>query len=348
MTWSAHSLLKPLSAALGLLAMVSARADGDEASLCLNSREAPAQTISHCSAANENKTLPDERRAAVLTQRGLASMAKRDLDHARADFDAAIALNGSSYWSYNSRAVLWMQLGDADRAIADGERAVELNPRYAFAWANLGNARLVHGDVDPALAALDKAIQLAPERMEIPYTSRGRAWLARGDCAQARADFNAALQANGRYANALSGRGYAQFCSGDFEAAAADFRSERVLRKDGESAMDLLIAVRRSGHDGQAELAEARSESDPATGMATGLALFSGTITPEQALQAISDRDPRVQRLRSCSASFEVGEWYLLKTDVPRARQYLAQARETCDPSLGQYAAAGAELARLK
>lgn len=341
-------MLKRLVTALALLGAVSAHGEGDDAAACLSSHAAPAQTITLCSAADAIKELPDDRRAAVLTQRGLARMAGGDLPHAREDFDTAIRLKGDSSWAYNSRAVNWMQLGEVEHAIADDEQAVKLAPGYAFAWANLGNARLVHGDVDQAMSDLDQAVKLAPGRIEIVLTSRGRVWLAKGDCEHAYADFGAALQANPRHANALSGRAYAQFCRGDFEAAAADFRSERTLRKDGESAVDLVIALRRAGHDAQTELAELRKDSDPANGQVPGLALFGGTITPEQALQAASDRDPHMQRQRSCAANFEVGEWYLLNADLPHARQHLEKARQACDPSLRQFGAAVAELARLK
>ena len=337
-----------LAATLALLGSASARADGDELAACLKSQEAPAQTIAHCTAATELKDLPPDRRAAVLTQRGLARMASGHLAHAREDFDAAIGLNGASSWAYNARAVAWMQQGDVDQAISDYEHAVKLTPAYAFAWTNLGNARLVKGDTDQALSDFNESVRLAPQRVDIALTGRGKVWLAKGDYARALEDFEAALKANPKYANAISGRAYAHFCLGDFEAAAADFRSERQIRTDAESAIDLLIAVRRAGHDGKAELAEVTKAADPKQGLSPGLALFSGTITPDQVIQASSDRDARAKRLRSCAANFEVGEWYLLQPDPTHARQYLQQAREACDPSQRQYAAAVAELSRLK
>jgi len=274
-------------------------------------------------------------------------MARRDLDRARDDFDAAIHLDAASAWTYNSRAVLHMQSGEVEPAIADYEQALRRKPDYAFARANLGYARLQKGDFDGALSDLDKAIRLAPPRVEIALTYRGRAWLAKGNYERALEDFAAALKANPRYANALSGRAYTRFCQGNFDAAAEDFRSERQIRKDAESAVDWLIAVRRGGHDGRAELAEAMKGTDASQGAAPGLALFGGMITPEQALQASSDRDPRLQRERTCTVSFAIGEWYLLRTERQHAQQYLSMSRESCDASHPEFAAAGAELARL-
>jgi len=336
-----------LAGGLALLAAVAAGGEGDPVSACLQAEAGPAQVIADCTAASEVAGLAPDRHAAVLVRRGLARMASRDLEGARQDLDAAIRLDAGSPWAYNSRGVVWMQQGDPDQAIADYEHAVQLAPKYGFAWANLGNARLMKGDADQALADLGKSIQLDLPHVELAYTGRGKVWLAKGDYGRAREDFDAALQANPNYANALSGRAFAYFCQGNFEAAAADFRSERRLRRDSESAIDLVIAMRRGGHDGQAELAAAGKEIDQGQGMPAGLALFMGTITPEQALQASADRDPRVQRLRSCAASFEVGEWYLLRADLPGARHFLQMARQACDVSQRAYAAAGAELSRL-
>ncbi len=336
-----------LAASLALCA-AAACADEDAVSACLNSHGSAPQTIAQCTTAIAAAGIADERRAAALTQRGLAKMARRDLDNAREDFDAAIRLDDKSAWAYNSRAVCAMQRRDVQGAIADYEHAVSLKPGYASAWANLGYARLIQGDPDRALPDLDKAVQLAPPRIEIVLVYRGRAWLAKADYERALENFSAALKANPRYANALSGRAFVHFCQGAFDAAAADFRSERKLRNDAESAIDLLVAARRDGNDGRAELAEATKGLDASQGTAPGIALFSGVISPEQALQASEDRDPGMRRERMCPVQFQVGEWYLLQSNPAQAREHFTMARETCDPSHPEFAAAGAELSRLK
>jgi tetratricopeptide (TPR) repeat protein len=343
-----HRWCRGLLACLALACGPVAHAQGDEVWACLNVKDGVAQTVAHCTAAIEAKDLADAKRAALFTQRGLARMANRDLERAREDFDAAIHLDDNSAWAHNSRAVLRMQNGNVEQAISDYEQAVRLKPAYAFAWANLGNARLIRGDAGHALADLDEAIRLAPPRIEIALTGRGKAWLAKGDFDRAIEDFDAALKAKPQYANALSGRATARFCKGDFDAAAEDSRSERLLRKDAETAIDLLIALRRGGHDARTELAQISKEFDAAQGLPPAIALFSATLTPEQTLQAAGDRDPNVQRQRLCAAQFQVGEWYLLQSHAAQAREHLTRARETCDQSQPGFAAAGAELARLK
>jgi len=336
-----------LAYGLACAAEPAAKAATDAAATCLGAKESPEQSIDHCTAAAAEK-LPDERRAAVLTRRGLAWFAKGELVKAGDDLDLAISLNAASAWTRNARGVVWMQKGDMVRAIDDFDAAVRLKPDYAFALANRGNAWLGKGDPERALADLDAALRLAPPQVELVHTWRGRAWLAKGELAQAGAAFEAALQANPRYANAVDGRGYVHFCQGDFDAAARDFAQEWQLRPDAESAVALIIARRRGGHDGKAELEEAAKRYGSDKGLPTALALLSGAVTPEQALQATADADANVQRQRVCTANFVVGEWHAVKGDAAQARQYLKVARESCAMSVPEYAAAGAELARLK
>ena len=332
--------------AAGMLAPASGQTDA--AALCLGSKDGPDKTIEHCTRAVDSSRLADDVLANVLTRRGMAWLGKRDLEHAGTDFDAAIRLNANSSWTYNGRAVVWMQKGNLDQAIADFDNAVRFKPDYAFALSNRGNAWLAKGDADRAIADQDAAIRLAPAQIELAFTARGRAWLAKGDHDRAIADFDAALKQNPNYANALTGRAFARFCQGAFDAAAADFILAGHVRPDADSALGLVIARRRAGRDGKAELAEATKAFALDRGMPPGVALFAGTVTPDQILQSTSDPNPDVKRQHSCAANFQVGEWYLLQGDRTQARQHLHMAIEACDKSFLEHAAAKADLARLK
>lgn len=179
-------------------------------------------------------------------------------------------------------------------------------------------------------------------------TGRGRSWLAKGDFTRAVADFDAALKLNAKHANALSGRAYANFCQGRFDTAAADFVLERQVRPDAESSIGLFLAQSRGGHEAKMALAESLKGADPQLGLPPGVALFLGQVTPEQVLQAASDKNPKIQRDRSCAANFQVGEWYVLNDRAEQARTHLAKATQMCDKSFPEFAAATAELKRLK
>jgi tetratricopeptide (TPR) repeat protein len=336
-----------VATALASMAVAALAEDGDDAKQCFEAKEAPSQKIEHCSHAIEATTSTDVH-SNLLTQRGLAWFAKGEAERAGADLDEAIRLNGNSFWAHNSRAVVRMQNGDYDRAIADYDDAIRLKPGYAFALANRGNAWLAKGDADRAVSDFDAAIRLTPPQIELAYVGRGKAWMAKGDFDRAVADFDAALKANPKYANALSGRGFAKFCQGRFDAAAEDFALERKLRPDSESAIELFLAQARGGRDAKIALAESTKSADPQQGQAPAVLLFLDQITPEQVLQAVSDKNPKFQRDRSCSANFQVGEWYVLKSKVEQARTHLTRATQLCDKSLPEFAAASAELARLK
>jgi tetratricopeptide (TPR) repeat protein len=322
-------------------------AAADESSLCLEGSNAPEQTVDHCTSAMAGPQLSESERSALLTRRGLARFAQRKTELAAADFDAAIRSNANSHWAYNSRAVLWMQRGNVDLALADYDTAIRLKPDYAFALANRGNAWLIKGMPDRALEDLDRAAALAPSRLELVLTGKGKARLAQGDYTKAAEQFAAALQVNPQYANAVSGRAYAQFCQGDFDAAAEGFAKEHRLRPDPESAIAWVVARRRGGHDARDVLAEVTRNFPGDQGLPAGLALFSGTLTPQQAVQAGADPDPQIRRARLCAANFQAGQWYLVQKDAALARRHLQTARETCDMSQPEFAAAAADLVRL-
>jgi tetratricopeptide (TPR) repeat protein len=345
----ARRALANLLAALAAVAMLSpARAESGEGAACLAANDNPDQTIARCTRAIEASEFAADKLPVAFNRRGLAWFAKGEAERAGSDFDAALRLNPNYAWAHNNRGIIRAQQGDLDRAIAAYDDAIRLKPGYAFALTNRGNAWLAKGDADRAIADFDAAVALAPPQVELALAGRGRGRMAKGDFDGALVDFDAALKANPNYANALSGRAYLRFCQGRFDAAAADFALERRLRPDAESAIELFLAQARGGHDAKAALAEVAQSADPQQGRTPAAALFLGEITPEQALQAAADKDPRVQRRRSCAANFQVGEWYVLNKGPEQARAYLTRARQLCDKSLPEFAAAGAELERLK
>ncbi len=337
-----------IPAVLMAMALIpGARAADEELDACLKRQGSRQDIIRHCTAAAGQPGLSDTRHAAVLNQRGLTRLAEGAMAEAHQDFDDAIRLDATLASTWNSRAVLFLQQGEAARAVADEEQAVKLSPKYAFAWANLGQARLMNRDLAGALAAESEALRLAPANVELVYVGRAKAYLAQRDYAAAKADLEAALQANPRYANALSGLAVLQVCQGDFAAAAQAFRREREVRPDDESAIDLVMALQRAGQDASKELATLTRNLDEKQGIPTGLALFMEKATPEQVLGSTQDHDPWMQRQRSCRAQYQVAEWYLVHGKSGPARQALEQARQSCDPSQSSYAPAVAELSRL-
>jgi len=139
---------------------------------------APPQSVPACSATNNAL---DERIAACTRYidagagtrrelslatvfRGSAYRGKGDLDHALADYNAAIRLDPTNTVALNFRGLAYRAKGDLDHAVADFSAAIRLNPAYTAAFTNRG---LVYED--------------------------------RNNLARARADFNAALARPPKY-----------------------------------------------------------------------------------------------------------------------------------------------------
>jgi lipoprotein NlpI len=327
----------------------TAAAQLDEAGkACLDGNGKAEELIENCSRFIASDHFAEGQAAIAHNRRGMAYFRKRDASHAIADFDVAIKLNPQYASALNNRAIVRQDQGEIARALADYDAAIRLEPKYVFALANRGGARLANGDADGAIADFDAALALNVPKSELVLTGRGKASLAKGDFDRATADFDAALKLNAKHANALSGRAYTNFCAGRFDAAAADFTLERQVRADAESSIGLFLARARGGHEAKAGLAESVKGVDPQLGLPPGVALFLGQVTPEQVLQAAIDNNPKTQRDRSCAANFQVGEWYLLNDRNELARTHLTKATQLCDKSFPEFAAATAELARLK
>jgi tetratricopeptide (TPR) repeat protein len=307
----------------------------------------PDKKIDACTPAIDGGRLTPREMATALNLRGLDWLGKGELKRAHGDFEAAIRSDPEDAWGYDNRGVAHQKMGEIDAALADFDSAIRLKPKFALALADRGAARLANGDVDRAIADLDAALALNPPQPEVALKTRGDARMAKGEYAAAIVDFDAAIKRRPDYAGAYNGRAYARFCLGAFDAAAADFILARQYRTDAESGVGLVIASLRGGHDGQADLEEARKGLDAAKEMPPGLALFGGALSPEQTLQTATDANPKIQRRRACSANFQVGEWYLMQLDTARARLHLNMARVACDKSAPEYSGAVAELARL-
>lgn len=345
--WRWPARVAPALAAALWLGTAVAELDASGAA-CLEGNGKAEELIESCSRFIGSGAMVEGQSAIAHNRRGIAYFRQRDTSHAIADFDFAISLNPLYASAFNNRAIVRQDQGEIERALADYDAAIRLEPKYVFALANRGGARLASGDADGAIADFDAALALNVPKAELVLTGRGKASLAKGDFTRAASDFDAALKLNAKHANALSGLAYTSFCQGQFDAAAAEFILERHVRADAESSIGLFLAQARGGHEAQAALAESVKGVDPKLGLAPGVALFLGKVTPEQVLQAASDNNPKIQRDRSCAANFQVGEWYLLNARTDQARTHLTKATQLCDKSFPEFAAAGAELARLK
>jgi len=130
----------------------------------------------------------------ALLTRGLAWEAKGDLEKAKADYDAALAI-GPYAPAFHNRGVLASQAGDHERAIADYRAAMAADPQAAADSAvGLGIALAALDRTDEALKAYDQALSIDPTNYDaLAYKIDLLEELERWDAAEA--VYRAALKA---------------------------------------------------------------------------------------------------------------------------------------------------------
>lgn len=238
-------------------------APGD--SLCVLAQD-PAQIISACTDLIGERVLRDGARAQAYALRGLARARSKDAQGARADFDAALALDGDNISALLGRATGEGDGGDAGAALADFARVEKLEPnntalhadraqffiarqRYEEAVADAefqrygsgaGNtflnlrcrARAYGGiDLDKARLACDQALWLQPNLPAL-IEAHGIAALKQKRYDAALADFTHLSIAEPRAARAWYGKGLVEAALGRDAEAKADIAHARSLNGD--------------------------------------------------------------------------------------------------------------------
>ena len=144
--------------------------------------------------------------------------AKAGLDGAIADYTKAIELKPDYADAYYHRGLakqakcsfggfVWTERGELDEAIADYTKAIELKPDYADAYYHRGLAKQASGDVAHATGLLYR-----------PHKGKE----AKGDVADAIADYTKAIELKPDYADAYYNRGLAKQAEGDLDGARVD------------------------------------------------------------------------------------------------------------------------------
>ena len=170
----------------------------------------------------QDKTLPNDRRAIILNDRGVAYARRQQPKEAIEDFNRAIALYPEYAALYNNRGNVLLGLGAVREAQRDFDRALLLAPGYAAAFSNRAGALMRLGDIDQAIADYGKAIALAPANAAA-LNGRGRAHLAAQRPHGAIRDFTRAVTADARFSAAYRSRAEAKFTIRRYEDAIEDF-----------------------------------------------------------------------------------------------------------------------------
>jgi tetratricopeptide (TPR) repeat protein len=180
------------------------------------------QAVKLYSQALQDKTLPNERRAILLSDRGVAHARLQNPRDAIEDFNRAIQLFPEYAAIYNNRGNVLLGIGAVREAMKDFDRALLLAPGYAAAYSNRAGAQLRLGEVDLAVADYTKAISLVPTS-PAALTGRGRAHLAARRPQTAIRDLTRAVNLDARFSAAYRARAEAKMMAAHYEEAIEDF-----------------------------------------------------------------------------------------------------------------------------
>lgn len=170
--------------------------------------------------------------------RSWASLAKGDLDSARADADEALRLNPNSGPGLMLRGTARYEqavLSDeslksaAPEILADYDAAVERMSNYPQVYINRARIRAVLGDTDLAVADIKQAIKLLPRAGN--FYELGCAYYGSGRFEEARGSFRKAIALNPNHYKSHCGLGDIRFKQGDWTGALAEYLSANRIQE---------------------------------------------------------------------------------------------------------------------
>ena len=169
----------------------------------------------------KDTALPNDRRAAILNDRGVANIKLGATRQAFEDFNLAVQLFPEFAAVYNNRGNLLLSLGLAQEAVKDFDRSIVLAPGYAAAYNNRAGAYVRLGALDDAIVDYTKAIQLLPAN-PAPLSGRGLAHMALLRPHAAIRDFSRAVKADARFAAGYRNRAEAKLEVEHYDQAIED------------------------------------------------------------------------------------------------------------------------------
>jgi len=123
---------------------------------------ASSSAASGSSSAAPSSTGPTEeqkKEAEALKSKGNAAMAQKDYPKAIDFYTQALALHPGNAVFLSNRAAAYSASRDHESAKADAEAAVAIDPKYTKAWSRLGLARFALGDAKGSMEAYKKGIE---------------------------------------------------------------------------------------------------------------------------------------------------------------------------------------------
>jgi len=196
------------------------------------------QALSSYSESLSDTALSNDRRAAILNDRGVVYIKLGQARQAIEDFNAAAQLFPEYAPVYNNRGNLLLSLGLLKEAVKDFDRSIVLAPGYAAAYNNRAGALVRLGKVEDAIGDYTRAIKLLPSN-PAPLSGRGRAHLALMRPHAAIRDFSRAVQADARFAPGYRNRAEAKLEVQHYDEAIEDL--SRAIAFDVTQASSYVL-----------------------------------------------------------------------------------------------------------
>jgi lipoprotein NlpI len=266
--------------------------------------------------------------------------------------DRAIFLNPKSAESFYHRGEMKRAFNRLDEAEADFETAIGLTPDEANtgfiengtliratynrlkanSYKELAKTYLFAGQEAKAAETLDHAVKAFP-KIGTFYALRA-SYYEHLDATRAYADLDTALALDPLEVRALNQRARLAFADGNYTAAAKDW-SQAWQGDRGDLGMHeaylpiwiYMLEARDDNAKAVSGLAQRATEIKAKAWPYPVATFYLGQLSVEELDAAAADDDQK------CEANFYVGEWHLLKGDVPSARKRFEQALAGCPPN---------------
>ncbi|KAL2260730.1 hypothetical protein VTK26DRAFT_5197 [Humicola hyalothermophila] len=124
-----------------------------------SSKSSTAEASSSSTPSTSSPTEEQKKQAEALKSKGNAAMAAKDYQTAISLYSQALALHPGNAVYLSNRAAAHSAARDHEAAKADAEAAVAIDPKYTKAWSRLGLARFALGDAKGSMEAYQKGIE---------------------------------------------------------------------------------------------------------------------------------------------------------------------------------------------
>lgn len=232
--------------------------------------------------------------------------------------------------------------------IARAQSALAADPKNVQRIIELGVAQSGARQFREAIETFTRGLAIAPNEPML-YRWRGHRYLSVRELDRAAADFTRGYALDSTNYGILYHLGIVRFVRGDFAGAADAFRRAQPNAPDaGELAGStdwLWMSLMRAGRRAEAEAMLARRpDSLPVNNAyARRLKLYRGEIGPDAVFTPADTAD-----VQAATLSYGLGNWYLVRGDTARARQYFERSvRSGGWPGFG-FIVSEAELRRLR